>query len=114
MESIHDGRQPFQEEHLAAVDKKYIVLRMLHNLRGIYLERKQHAKTLGILDLILAVSPASTEDLKQRGLLHYHLQNYAQARRDLESYLFLSPQAADAAEVRRALQGLTNVSAMLN
>ncbi len=114
VESIHDGRMPFEEQHLAAVDKKYIVLRMLKNLRGIYLERGQHAKALGVLDMVLAVSPASVEDLKQRGRLHCHLQNYAQARRDLESYLFLSPQAADADDVRQTLQGLNNVSAMLN
>jgi regulator of sirC expression with transglutaminase-like and TPR domain len=74
----------------------------------------QFRKALSILEAVLALSPASSEDLKQRGFLHYQLRNYRQARLDLESYLFLNPQAEDAGQVREKLEELRAISAMLN
>ncbi|MBI3694985.1 MAG: tetratricopeptide repeat protein [Acidobacteria bacterium] len=113
-ERMYQGKVPFQNDFLAAVDKRYILLRMLNNLRGIYLHRQQLQKALRVVEMILAITPASGEDLKQRGLIQYRLQNYRQARQDLESYLFLNPQAADAEEVKKTLQELKRFSALLN
>jgi regulator of sirC expression with transglutaminase-like and TPR domain len=111
---MYQGRIPFQEEFLAGVSKKYIVLRMLNNLRGIYLQNAQLRKALAVVEMILAISPASGEDLKQRGVIHYRLQNYKQARQDLETYLFLNPGATDSEAVKETLHDLQRVSAMLN
>ncbi len=114
VERMYQGQIRFQEEFLTAVDKKYIVLRMLNNLRGIYLEQRQYRKALAIVEMALAISPASSDDLRQRGLIHYRLRNFSQARQDLETYLFLNPKAIDSAEVQEILTGLRRVSAMLN
>jgi regulator of sirC expression with transglutaminase-like and TPR domain len=114
VERMYQGQLRFQEEFLAAVDKKYIVLRMLNNLRGIYLEQRQYRKALTIMEMVLAISPDSSDDLKQRGLIHYRLRNYKQARLDLETYLFLNPKTADSEAVQEILTGLKRVSAMLN
>ena len=39
-----------------------------------------------------AVDPSATSELRDRGLLAYHLQDFAAALRDLEEYLRLSPR----------------------
>jgi len=114
VERLYQGRVPFQEEFLAPVDKRYIIRRMLHNLRGVYLRREELEKTLRILDLILAVAPDSPEDLKQRGLVHYRLRQYRRARLDLESYLARNPPAPQAEPARKALRELKRVAALLN
>lgn len=114
LDRMYEGKMEFRSEYLAAVDKRHILLRMLSNLRAIYLERREFKRALGVVDLILSLTPDSGEDLKQRGLLHWQLQNFPQARRDLESYLFLNPGAADAEEIRGNLRELKSFSAMLN
>src|SRR5262249_58707397 len=114
VERMYEGQIRFREEFLAAVDKKYIVLRMLNNLRGIYLEQRQYRKALAIIEMVLAIAPDSSDDLKQRGLIQYRLRNFKQARQDLETYLFLHPKAADSQEVQEIVTGLKRVSAMLN
>lgn len=111
---MYQGQIEFHDEFLAAVSKKYLVLRMLNNLRSIYLEQQQFRKALAIVEMVLTLTPASGEDLKQRGVLHYRLHNFRQSRLDLESYLFLNPRAPDAQEVRQILHELKRVSAMLN
>jgi len=114
VERMYQGKIRFRDEFLAAVDKKYIVLRMLNNLRGIYLEQRQYRKALAIMEMVLAIAPDSADDLKQRGLIQYRLRNFKQARQDLETYLFLHPKAADSQEVQEIVTGLKRVSAMLN
>lgn len=111
---MYEGKIQFQEEFLAAVTKKYILLRMLNNLRGIYLNHRQLRKALLVVEMILSLEPDSGAGLKQRGLIHYRLHNYRQARQDLESYLLLMSKAPDAEEVKQTLTEMKRFSAMLN
>ena len=114
IERMYQGQMEFRAEFLAPVSAKYIVLRMLNNLRGIYLDRQQLPKALAVVEMALEITPDSPDDLKQRGLLHYRLHHNRQARADLESYLFLNPRSADAAEVKRMLQEMKRAAARLN
>jgi regulator of sirC expression with transglutaminase-like and TPR domain len=114
IEQLSGGQIEFREEFLAAVDKRYILLRILNNLRSIYMERRQMAKALEAVDMALALAPDSPDDVKLHGALSYQLRRYGQARQDLERYLALSPEASDAEEVRRSLDELRRLSAMLN
>jgi regulator of sirC expression with transglutaminase-like and TPR domain len=114
VDEMYQGRIQFREDFLAAVTKKYILVRMLNNLRNIYFHQRQYRKALIMVDTAIALEPGSTEDLKQRGLLHYQLRNYRQARLDLEVCVSRNPQAPDAEELRQILQELKRRSAMLN
>lgn len=111
---MFQGQIEFQDAMLAPVSKKYILLRMLHNLCSAYLRGGQWQKVLAVLEMLLEIDPGSSEDWKQRGLIHYKLRNYRQARRDLETYLFLRPAAADSEKVKQTLAGIQRVCAMLN
>jgi regulator of sirC expression with transglutaminase-like and TPR domain len=42
-----------------------------------------------ITDLLLAIAPSSLKELRDRGLLAYHMNDFAAALRDLEEYLKL-------------------------
>jgi regulator of sirC expression with transglutaminase-like and TPR domain len=114
VQSMYQGQVPFREDMLAAVDKRYILVRMLSNLRAIYLEQRQLRKALAVVEMLLALNPASADDLKLRGLLSYQLGRREQSRQDLESYLFLHPRASDAEQIQQVLQELKRVSAMMN
>jgi regulator of sirC expression with transglutaminase-like and TPR domain len=114
VETMHKRQIAFREDMLAAVEKRYIVLRMLHNLRGVYLEQRQLRKALAIEEMVLALHPDSAEDWKLRGLLHYQLGQSGLSRRDLERYLALRPLGPDAEQVRELIQDLKRASALRN
>ena len=48
--------------------------------------------------LLLGVDPSAISELRDRGLLAYHLEDFAAALRDLEEYLRLSPNEAEPQE----------------
>jgi hypothetical protein len=45
-----------------------------------------------IADLLLAVDPSALAELRDRGLLAYHMEDFAAALKDLETYLRLMPR----------------------
>jgi regulator of sirC expression with transglutaminase-like and TPR domain len=47
-----------------------------------------------ITELMLGVDPSSFNELRDRGLLAYHLNDYAAALRDLQTYLQVSSKTA--------------------
>lgn len=114
VERMYEGHVEFHDHFLAPVDKKYIVQRMLNNLRGIYLQERQYRKALSVVEMNLAITPGSADDLKHRGLIHYRLRNHRQAREDLESYLFSNSKAGDAGDIKEILTEMKKLSAMRN
>ena len=91
---------------LRRASKKEIAIRMLQNLRGVYMRRRDWAKAVHTLDLLLIGAPELPGWYKQRGLLQLELKRFQAARRDLERYLTLEPLAADREEIRQQLQNI--------
>jgi regulator of sirC expression with transglutaminase-like and TPR domain len=89
-----------RSEFLETITKSQILTRMLHNLKGIYLNSKNFLKALSAVDMILIIDPYAIKDLRDRGLLYYHLECFAQALSDLEAYLSYAPKAEDAEVIR--------------
>ena len=91
---------------LRPVSKKTIVMRMLQNLRSVYLRRDDWAKAVQILDLLMIGAPEIASWYKQRGLLYMELKRQQAARADLETYLKMEPEAPDAEAIRKQLQSI--------
>ena len=73
LDEIYGGQMPLQPEFLMAVSRRQVLVRMLNNLKSIYLSVRNFRKALPIVDLILAIYPRSPEDVKQRALLRWSL-----------------------------------------
>jgi regulator of sirC expression with transglutaminase-like and TPR domain len=71
-----------------------IVVRMLVNLKRLYVRMRSFPQARFISTLLLGVDPSAISELRDRGLLAYHLQDFAGALRDLEEYLRLAPKSA--------------------
>ncbi|MFN7992520.1 MAG: transglutaminase-like domain-containing protein [Bryobacteraceae bacterium] len=102
------------ERLLFPVNKRQIVMRMINNLRGVYLFRRAYAKALETLNLLLTANPDSAEDYKQRGIVHFQMKNAPAARADLETYLHLAPDADDRPAVEKHLRSVRAYLAGLN
>ena len=90
----HAGEEiPFDRRLLARATKPEIIVRMLVNLKRIYVRMRSFPQAHAITELLLALDPSATTELRDRGLLAYHLNDYPAALRDLEAYLRFSSRA---------------------
>ena len=99
---------------LAPAGNRQIVIRMLHNLRGVYLHRRAYGKALQTLNLLVTADPQAAQEYKLRGIVHMQMRNAAAARSDLETYLRLAPEATDRHEIEQRLRSLRSYQAGLN
>ncbi len=108
------GGRDLDRRYLEAVTPRQILARTLHNLRRIYLERKDDVRAWWVLDRILMLAPGQLEALRDRGLVAARLGAAAAAVRDLEAYLARASSASDADEVRRVLAELRGKRPLVN
>jgi len=114
MEQVLGDSVEFHPSFLDPVGKRHIVVRILNNLRAVYVNSRQYRKALDIANLALAVQPASPEERKQRAAVLLHLGRYSEAASDLNFYLENTPEPDDAEQVRETLAKLRRTIAQMN
>ncbi|HEV8319360.1 MAG TPA: transglutaminase-like domain-containing protein [Vicinamibacterales bacterium] len=80
----------FDKALLMPATRTQILLRMLLNLKRIYVHMRSFPQARVVTELLLALSPSALSELRDRGLLAYHLNDLTGALRDLQAYLKLS------------------------
>jgi len=114
LDSIYSGQVALQPEFLLPVTRRQMLTRMLNNLRSIYLSQRDFRRAVQVVDLILVIYPRSPEDMKQRAVLRYNLNDFRGALSDFEEYVKMSPDASDAEEIRQTALSLRRSMAMMN
>lgn len=88
---------------LKPVTSRQILIRMLNNLRSIYLRGKEYPKASQVLDLLLKASPTDADSYILRGAVNVELKKFQAARSDFERYLALMPEARDRDRVEQQI-----------
>lgn len=116
--SPHLGGQPPDDQQLlqilAPATHRMILMRMLRNLKGLYLEQGDWERVARSADRLLKLSPDTAEAHRDRGLAYRELGYTKGAREDLARYLQLLPEAEDVDSVRSALIDLSGAPSRLN
>jgi regulator of sirC expression with transglutaminase-like and TPR domain len=99
---------------LAPVGTRYILVRMLNNLRSAYFRSKQFQKMIAVMDLLIEGFPRNGEYYKARGLARLRLRQLTGAQTDLELYLKHSPEAEDRAQIAEQLASIHRWLGRLN
>ncbi len=81
----------FEPGVLSPASKHDVIARMLHNLKRLFVELRAFPQARDVSDLLIALDPAATSELRDRGLIAYQLEDFAGALRDLETYLRIAP-----------------------
>ncbi|MGF1570937.1 MAG: SirB1 family protein [Nodosilinea sp.] len=93
-----------EAHHLEPITPTAFLARLLSNLKLIYIQKRDVPKALDAINRILLIYPESVSERRDRGLIHYQQGALADARWDLERYLYEKPDAADAFEIRRVIE----------
>jgi regulator of sirC expression with transglutaminase-like and TPR domain len=84
----HVGEEAaFDPALLAPATKPQMLTRMLLNLKRIYVQLHSFPQARNVTELLLAVDPPGLVELRDRGLLAYHMNDFSAALRDLQQYL---------------------------
>jgi regulator of sirC expression with transglutaminase-like and TPR domain len=96
------------------VSKKEILIRMLNNLKNIYISGNDPARALITLETLLILTPQATNEIKERGIINYRLGKFSQSIKDLEFYLQHSPKTVETDNIRKFLNQIKLEFASLN
>ena len=94
---------PFDRAYLRRATTKEILVRMLRNLKQIYLQAREFEPALACSERILLVQPELPQELRDRGLLYQQLECFSAAQADLERFLSLAPNDESVEVVREKL-----------
>lgn len=95
---------PSAEAFLSRVTKRQILQRILTNLKGACVRKRQFAEALETTEYLLALTPWAIEERRDRGLLHYELGSLEAALADLELYQQHAEDPPDAHRVAAIVQ----------
>jgi len=91
---------------LRTATRRAMLVRLLTNLKGVYLGREDHPKALAVVDHILAIRPASPGEIGTRGTLLARLGRGNEALAQLERYLDCDPSGPEVARIRALVEEL--------
>jgi regulator of sirC expression with transglutaminase-like and TPR domain len=95
----HVGEEAtFDRRMLVTAGKHDILTRMLANLKRVYVSMRSFPQARDAVNLLVALNPLAGPELRDRGLLSYHMGEHTQALRDLEAYLRITSRSGQVPE----------------
>jgi len=106
LDRVYGGAVRLQPDYLRPASRKDMLVRILANLKNVYLNARDDARAVAAIERILLVRPDAPEEVRDRGMLLARLGRTDEAVIDLEHYLRASPEAPDAQRVRLLIDQL--------
>lgn len=112
---VTGGSQPFRSDYLVPTPARDVLVRMLRNLKGVYLQQEDLDRAAAAVERILILAPDLITDMRDLGLIRYRQGRLADARGLLEQYLGSVPKdASDRATVELCLREVRDLLGRLN
>ena len=113
LDRVYGGLLRLEKRMLQPVTKKQILVRILNNLKTIYMSRGEFEAALDVVQDILALEPSSMPDLRDRGLLYYRENRFGEALSELRKYLMLATNAEDREQIKQTIHGIESILSII-
>ncbi len=111
--TVREGDAPFDPEVLEPASPRAVLVRMLRNLKLIYLQQGDFSRAVLCMDRLLLLEPGALVERRDRGVAYLKLEAYLLAAEDFEAYL-AGAQGEDTPAIRAALEHAREQIARLN
>lgn len=123
-EDLEERLEPYLEQRdypadiplagfLQVAHSREILVRMLHNLKALFLETQEWRRLLGVQQRLVILLPKEIVERRDRGLAYANLADPKAALQDLEAYLTECPNSTDAELLRSKLPELRDAGKRL-
>jgi regulator of sirC expression with transglutaminase-like and TPR domain len=124
-EDLEERLEPFLEQQNSATERplalyletahpREILVRMLRNLKTLFVEHQLWERVLGVQQRLVVLLPEDITERRDRGLVYANLECPLAALQDLEAYLSERPYATDAELLREKLPELREACKKIN
>ena len=94
----------WDDRYLLPVDDRYIIVRLLRNLKYIYLSENKSKKAYEVIDLIVGLEPDNVFEIRDRGMIGFRIGHQKQSIEDLKRFLEKEPVGRSAVEASSVLE----------
>ncbi|MEE9286316.1 MAG: transglutaminase-like domain-containing protein, partial [Dehalococcoidia bacterium] len=91
---------PWRRRYLAPIGNREYIARMVRNLKGAYLRRRDYPRAMHMFDWLLHLEPPPPLEQRERGVVHLRMGEYREALEDLRAYLVAEPDSPEAEAVQ--------------
>src|SRR5262249_42518910 len=112
--AVYGDDARLEAHHFETSGKRAILVRILQNLKHVYLHSQEFGRALRVIDRLAAIAPDDPRNLKDRGLAHAGSGQYGRAVADFERYLEMAPGSSDVREIREQIKTMRRRTATLN
>ncbi len=103
-----------EAKHLRKASSRDILIRILRNLKGVYLQKQRFEDVLSCSHRILLLNPDLSMEYRDRGLVYYQLECFQEAAADLEAFLQMEPSDVSSKLVRNQLETIRSQARRVN
>jgi regulator of sirC expression with transglutaminase-like and TPR domain len=105
---------PLEDGHFTPVPKAQILLRMLANLRSVYVDREEWTKARAVMERLMLLDPEAPGHVRDYGTVLMKEGDISRGAAQWERYLARHPTARDAGRVKAQLTEIRRAIASLN
>lgn len=106
LDRVYGGMVRVQDSFLKAATRRDMLVRLLTNLKGLYLNARDDARAIAAVERILLLRPDASPEHRTLGLLKARAGRRTEAAEHLQTYLASDPGAADAVRIQTFLERL--------
>jgi regulator of sirC expression with transglutaminase-like and TPR domain len=99
LDRVYGGMVRVNESFLRPAGPREMLVRMLTNLKSIYLNVQDHGRALAAVDRILLVRPVAPAEIRDRGVILARMGRDREALEQLQAYLNVAPEASDSERI---------------
>lgn len=108
LDRVYGGMVRLRPSFLKPASKRDILVRMLTNLKSIYINAGEHHRAALAVERILVLRPDAVTERRELGMILARMGRTDEASRHLEAFLELDPGSPEAIRVRAMLRDLTD------
>jgi len=110
LDRVYGGMVRVSDSFLKVATKREMLVRLLMNMKSLYLNVGDHRRALAAVERVLLIRPVTPQEIRDRGVILARLGRKQEALEQLEAYLNVAPEAADSQRILGMMEELKNGS----